>query len=76
LVENKFETHPKGQWCEYCKREERIQNYIAEKNGAPLGTFLTPPNVEDHGERAKNSFFVFTNDTQKDGAQNRFDKII
>ena len=71
MVENKFETHPKGQWCEYCKREERIQNYIAEKNGAPLGTFLTPPNVEDHGERAKNSFFVFTNDTQKDGAQNR-----
>ena len=61
----------KGQWCEYCKREERIQNFISEKNGVPLGTFLDPPQVEAHGQISKKSFFVFKNDELKVDAQNR-----
>ena len=61
----------KGRWCEYCKREERIQNFISHRNGAPYGTFLDPPEVDAHKSCEENSFFVFKNDSLKEGAKNR-----
>ena len=44
-------------------REERIQNYMSTKNGQPHGTFLVPPDVEQHDCKKHQSFYVFQNQT-------------
>ena len=45
----------------YMFSEERIQNYMCEKNGQPHGTFLVPPQVEEHDRKEHQSFYVFQN---------------
>jgi hypothetical protein len=57
----------KGQWCEYCKREERIQNYMCQKNKQPYGTFLDPPDVSEHERKENQSYFVFKNEANHKG---------
>lgn len=54
----------------FFQREERIQNYIAKKNGTPHGTFLVPPDVDAHTDYSKRSFFVFKSE-EDHGAQTR-----
>merc|ERR1711937_621005 len=65
-----------AQWQEYCKREERIQNYIAKKNGTPHGTFLVPPDIDAHTDYSKRSFFVFKSEEDHGAQTSQFDRLL
>merc|ERR1719462_983479 len=64
----------KGQWIEYCRREERIQKYMCQKNGQPNGTFLIPPEVEEHDRKEHQSFFGFQN-TTNDKTKTQYERL-
>ena len=67
LVSFTFRSPEKKRKIKLNIREERIQNYMCQKNEQPYGTFLDPPDVQKHEQKENQSYFVFQNELNHKG---------